>query len=128
VRSRKFFGFTSARGANHLSLIRHFLIDFIPQHPLRDANCAKIFVLCMGRTSRAKQRRSDALCAQIFSFCVVRGKIKLCKKALFHRPFCQLHCARNPTEKFFAERANSVARDRRSRGERIQLRVAYTFR
>lgn len=78
------------RSANHLSLIRSFLIDSSPFAPSREANCAKFF--CCANThdpialTRAGDTNTGNFCARLRFAQLSLAR----KKSLFHRNFCNL--------------------------------------
>jgi len=80
--------------ANHLALIRSFLIDSGIVTPLREASCANFFCCVHKRAAVARVRKTNAKFRKFYTR--ARAVRKLCarKKSLFHRNFCNFEIAR----------------------------------
>jgi hypothetical protein len=78
----------ATRSANHLALIRSFLIDFGPRPPPRGVICAIFFCVVYGADRIGKNENKNA---RVDKKCFGLTRVAECdtrKKSLFHRVFC----------------------------------------
>jgi hypothetical protein len=101
--ARKIFRLNPSTVANHLALIRSFLIDSDPSAPSRAVNCAKVFCCAQKRAAHASAMKFGTharICASLLR--AARG-MRTRKKSLFYRVFatstmcaqCDAMCLRN---------------------------------
>jgi len=114
--------------ANHLALIRSFLIDSDPSAPSRAANCAKFFCCAHLRDAPAIETKFGAHARKFYARRAFANEIKQCKMSLFHSSFCNVgnYCAIQSDALTQTHcRTRCV---RRLRARTCRMRSVYTFR
>ena len=94
ARRRKNFHVNESRDANHLPLIRSFLIDSGISRASRAPNCTKN---CCGAFASHAIAVDEKIAAPARDFCsraALAGKYHRCKKSLFYRAFCNVRGVR----------------------------------
>jgi len=113
--------------ANHLALIRSFLIDSGLCTASREANCAKLF--CSAHTRdpieilRARCVAARKICLRARDISTRRAR----KLSLFHRNFFNFEIARAMSRDACERKKVCVSSARMCMRERIEYASAYTF-
>jgi hypothetical protein len=100
------------RDANHLALIRSFLIDSGQSRGLHAPNCAKNYCVAFAPHDSDIIAKINAQARDFRSCARLAAQCRYCKKSLFYRAFCNAREMRARHRCAFAQR--NIARDERS--------------
>jgi hypothetical protein len=114
--------------ANHLVLIRSFLIDSDPSAPSRAVNCAKVFCCAQKHTACARALKFGTHARIFASHLRAAREMRTRKKSLFHRGFCNVDDVRAMRRDVFTQRLHQTTCNACARVNERRIGAVYTFR